>query len=445
LILYVALDTRGTFRFQERPGLMHYGMMAEAFASGQLHLKQQVDPARLRSVDPLDPSTPYPYQFDLIIWDGKYYLPREPLPGLLRAAVLYTSGVALPTGFVVVASAFGTLILLGALLQLMRRKYFPASPGWVLDYIWLSFALSAAQLYIVGRPVVYNESDAVACLFVLAGSVLLFYAFTGARRNLIAACLSGTCFGAAVACRALLVVYPACFLLIFLIFSVVRRDSIKSTIKWSLSFGTPIGLWVGALLVYNYLRFGNPADFGYAHVIVPTYRAYLYLTLGGHFFRWEHAPYQLYHYLLSFPRIVSEFPFLRYGFGEFWVNDVYVVREAVCSIFLAMPVLLLALPLPFLVRQAGIQGRLSLILVFFGISSLAVLGALSGFYGSAARYYYEFTPLLFVISFCCLAAFWDKFATTSRRKTVAKIFLALLFIGNVFMGILLGLTGAIQN
>ena len=49
LILYVALDTSGSFRFKERPGFMHYGMLAEAFVSGQLHLKQPVDPERLRS------------------------------------------------------------------------------------------------------------------------------------------------------------------------------------------------------------------------------------------------------------------------------------------------------------------------------------------------------------------------------------------------------------
>jgi hypothetical protein len=442
LIFYIALDTRGSFRFQERPGTMHYGMIAEALVSGQLHLKQQVDPGRLKSRDPLDPSTPYPYQFDLIIWDGKYYLPREPLPGLIRAAVLYTTGFALPTGIVVVTFAFGVLILLGALLWLVRRRYYSDSPSWMLWYIWISFAVSGTQLYIAGRPVVYNESDAIAIFFILAGSVLLVYAFSGARRTLITVCFSGTCFGAAVACRALLLLYPMCFLVIFLVFAAIRRDSIKTTMKWTLSFGGPVALCAGGLLAYNYLRFGDPLEFGYTHVIVPEPSAYLYLTLGGKLFRWDHVPHQLYYYLLSFPRIVSKFPFLRYHFGALWVGDIYVVREAVCSVFLAMPVLLLSLPFPFLVRRVGPQTRLSLILVFFGTSSLVVLAVLSAFYASAARYYYEFTPLLFVVSFCNLAVFWDEISTSVRRKTAAKVFLSLLFTGNVFMGLLLGVTGA---
>jgi hypothetical protein len=420
---------------------MHYGMLAEAFVSGQLHLKQQVDPDRLRSKDPLDPSTPHPYQFDLIIWNGKYYLSREPLPGLIRAVILYTTGFSLPTGVVVVTFAFGVLILLGSLLWLIRRMYFSESPIWMLVYTWLAFALSGTQLYIVGRPVVYNESDAVACFFVLGGSTLLVYAFSGARRRLVTACFSGACFGAAVASRALLVLYPACFLVIFLIFAAIRREPLTTTINWTLSFGGPVAFWVAVLLAYNYLRFGNPLDFGYSHVIVPTYRAYQYLTVGGHFFSWKHMPYQLYYYLISWPKIVGKFPYLRYPFGSLSVNDIYVVRELVCSVFLTMPVLLLSPPYLFLSRHIWPRYPLSLLLVFVGISCMAVLAALSAFYGSAARYYYEFTPLLFVLAFCNLAVFWDGITTSPRRKTLVKIVLSLLFIGNVLMGLLLGLTG----
>ncbi len=288
-ILYIALDTNGSFRFQERPGFMHYGMLAEAFVSGQLYLKQEVDPGRLRSRDPLDPSTPYPYQFDLIIWNGKYYLPREPLPGLIRAVILHAAGLPLPTGAVVVTFAFGVFLLLGAIIWLIRRRYFPESPGWMIWYIWLSFALSGAQLYIVSRPVVYHESDAVACFFVLAGCTLLVRGLSGARQGLITACLSGICFGLGLACRALLVLYPACFLLIFITFAAIRRESVKTTIGWMLSFAGPVVFCVAALLAYNYLRFGTPLDFGYSHVIVPAYSPYVYLTLGGHLFSWNLA------------------------------------------------------------------------------------------------------------------------------------------------------------
>ncbi len=424
---------------------MNYGMLAEAFVSGQLHLKQPVDPERLRSPDPLDPSTPYPYMFDAIIWNGKYYFQHEPLPGLIRAIFLYTTGIAFHTGAVVVAFAFGVFILLGALLWMMRTRYFPESPSWMLWYVWLSFALSGIQLYIVSRPVVYHEAAAGGCFFVLAGTVLMVHELSGARLGLITACLSGVCFAAAVACRALLILYPACLLASFVAFSAIRREPFRTTIECALSFGGPVFLSIIGLLAYNYLRFGDYLDFGRSHIIFPDYGQYLYLAVGGHFFSWKHVPYHLYHYLFSLPWIVGKFPFLRYPFGQFWTNGAYLIWELVCSIFITMPVLLLSVPFPFLFRRACVQDRLSLILVFFGVSSLAVLTVLSAFIGAAARYYYDFTPILFVLAFCSLAVFWDRIATSPRRKILAKVVvLSLLFMGNVLMGLLLGLTGTMQ-
>jgi hypothetical protein len=445
LVIYAALDTKGSFNFHEPPGFMNYGMLAEAFVAGQLHLKQKVDPERLKSTDPLDPSTPYPFTFDAIIWDGKYYFHHEPLPGLIRAMILYTTGFALPTGAIVVTFVLGVLILLGELLCLIRRLYFPECPAWMIWYIWLSFALSGAQLYIASRPVVYHEAVAAGCFFVLAGSTLLVHGLSGARHGVATLCLAGICFGAAVACRASLVLYPVSFLLTFLAWSAIRRESLSITTQWALSFASPVFLWSAGLLAYNYLRFGNCLDFGKSHVIFPGYPVYLYLSSGGNFFSWKHVPYHLYHYLFSLPWIVGKFPFLRYPFEEFWANGAYLVRELVCSVFITTPVLLLSLPFPFLFRRACVRDRLSLILVFFGVSSLAVLALLSAWFWAAARYYYDLTPILFILAFCNLAVFWDRIATSPRRKALAKVVLSLLFMGNVLMGLLLGLTGTMQQ
>jgi hypothetical protein len=333
---------------------------------------------------------------------------------------------------------------MGAFLWMMRGRYFPESPPWMFWYIWISFGLSGPQLYVASRPLVYHEAIAAGCFFVLAGCTLLVRALTGARHGLIAVSLAGTCFGAAAASRALLVLYPACFLVIFLIFSAIRRESITTTVKWTLAFGGPVALWVGALLAYNYFRFGDPLDFGRSHMIASLSPQYLYVNVGGHYFSWKHVPYQLYYYLLSLPLVVNRFPYLRYPFDFFWTNGIYLQRERVCSLFVVMPVLLLSLPFPFLFRRLNAEGRLSMILAFIGASSLAVLLVLCASFGSTARYYYDFTPVLFILAFCSLAAFWDRVSSSSLRKTLAKAILLLLFVGNLFMGLLLGLSGAIM-
>ncbi|MGB6068578.1 MAG: hypothetical protein WBG50_27535 [Desulfomonilaceae bacterium] len=443
-VLYTALDTKGFSRFPERPGWINYGMLAEAFTSGQLYLKQKVDQQRLNSRHPLDPATPWPFMFDTIIWNGKYYFHHEPLPGLIRAMVLYTTGLAPPTGAVVVTVTFGVLILLGVLLFFMRRRYFAKSGRWILWYIWFSFSLSGVQLYIASRPVVYHEAMAEGCFFVLAGCILLVLGLNSARHGLIAVAGAGACFGAAIACRVFLVLYPMCFLLTFLVFSAIRRESVSITAKWTLSFACPVFLSIMGLLAYNYLRFGNPLDFGKSHIIFPEYSDYLYITVGGHFFSWRHISHQLYYYLLSLPRIVRKFPFLSYPDEKLWINGVHVFRELVCSVFITMPVLLLSLPSPIIFRHRQTGDSLSLLLAFFLISSLTVLTALSSFYGSAARYYYDFTPILFILAFCSLAVLWDRAQVNSRSKKIAKGVLLLLFISNVMMGLLLACAGTKQ-
>ena len=382
--------------------------------------------------------------FDSIIWSGKYYFQHEPLPALIRVIFLYTTGLTIPTGAVVITFALGVFILLGALLSLMRRHYFPESPAWMLWYIWLSFALSGIQLYIVSRPVVYHEAVAEGCFFVLAGCTLLVSGLSGARRGFMIPCLAGLCFAVAVACRALLVLYPVSFFLSFLAFPALRRESVAATIGWALSFAAPVALSIAGLFAYNYLRFGDCLDFGKCHVIFWSYPEYLYFSVGGNFFSWKHVSYHLYHYLLSFPSTVSKFPFLRYPYEAFWINGTYMIKQLVCSVFVTMPILLLSLPSPLLIRRLQTKDKLALIVIFFGVSSVAILAALSSFIGAAARYYYDFTPILFVLAFCNLAVFWDRVTTGSRSKTIARVVLSLLFIGNLLMGLLLGLTGTIE-
>ena len=142
---------------------------------------------------------------------------------------------------------------------------------------------------------------------------------------------------------------------------------------------------------------------------------------------------------------IGKFPFLRYPFGEFWANGAHLIRELVCSVSITMPVLVVVgYPTRFSSDRLRVQDRLSLILVSLECLRWRFSAALSAFVGAAARYYYDFTPILFVVAFCNLAIFWDRIVTSPRRKTLAKVVLSLLFIGNVMMGLLLGLTGTLQ-
>ena len=70
------------------------------------------------------------------------------------------------------------------------------------------------------------------------------------------------------------------------------------------------------------------------------------LSVGGNLLQLETRSLSSLLLPLSFPSIVSKFPFLRYPNEAFWINGTYMIKELVCSVFITMPVLLLSLSFP---------------------------------------------------------------------------------------------------
>jgi len=432
LILYTGVSTEWSFTFSEVPGFMRYDMLAEALLAGQLHLKQPVDPGRLSAPDPLNPLAPYPFMFDALIWNGKYYFQHEPLPAVFHAIWIKLTGFPCRTGAMVILGAMGTLLCLGVLLLRIREVFFPDSPWWLLWFVWLTFALSGLQLYMVKRPVVYHEATALGMFFVSAGFTSFVYGITGGHRAFRLFALAGVLFGAAVACRPSLVFYPFITASCYLVSLIVRRELGRRSLSQLVIFSVPVCLAVGLLLGYNYMRFGSFFDFGREHLIFPNTSMYLYLTVDNGFFRSAHVTYHLHHYLFAWPKVAGGFPFLFHPWTARWIGDVYIMREAVCSIFIMMPVLTLLMFTPLTLRDCRDRARLLTILAICGTSFVAELGFLSFHVCAAPRYIYDFVPVLFVVVFCNVAVLWPRVAEhrTARIATVAG--LGLLFALNGF-------------
>ena len=296
-------------------------MLAEAFLSGQLHLKQEVDRERWESGDPLNPNLKRPYLFDAIIWDGKYYLKQPPLPGVLHAIWMGLTGKACLTGLVVIALGLGNFLLIGSFLSRIRRTFFPETPMWILTYCWLSFGISGIQLYAIARPVIYHEATLLGNFFVFSGFLVLLVAWQRNSRSLWYPILSGALFGAAVACRLPLILYPIFFALCYAVFSLARNEPKVPRPITIAAWAMPIMGFVSLLLGYNYLRFGSLLDFGDTYVIFPNYMHYIYLTKFNNFYRLAHIPLNLYHYLLALPEFDSSFPFQLFPSYGSWNGE----------------------------------------------------------------------------------------------------------------------------
>ncbi|MDQ7782629.1 MAG: hypothetical protein RDU20_07110 [Desulfomonilaceae bacterium] len=444
LLVYLFLNTSFSFRFTERPGVPNYEMLAESFLSGQLHLKQPVDPSRLKAHDPLDPSLPYPYLMDGLIFNGKYYFQHEPLPAIFRVLSVKLTGTSYSTGSVVVLSVWLSFLSMGSIMWKIRQVVWPSSRVWVFYYVWAGFGISGPQLYLAGAPVVYNESMAMGCAFLLAGSYFLLRGLVDRRHTTMNFALSGILFGSSIGCRAELAIYPITFCFLYFAWSLTRGGEFWLRSKQLCVLAVPVSIFGTGLLTYNYLRFGSFFDFGRSHLMFPRYITYVHTILHGDYFSLRRIPFQLYHYLLALPAVTEKFPYLRYPFGDLIYGDVYIYLQLACSIFITTPLLLLCLVLPWYFKYLPKGRSLRLPAIACLLSSVTTLVMVSTTVGSLARYMSAFTPLLYVSVFGALVGIDHKLRPALDHSKGTIGILALLFAGQLFMGLLLGLTGVVQ-
>lgn len=437
--VYLPLITKGSFQFNEIPGFPNYDMLASAFLSKQLHLKQEVDPRRLQAPNPLDPSHPSPFKFDTVIWKGKYYLQHEPFPALLHAAWTALTGRSCTTGVMIFLSVSGVLIVLALLLLNLNRWYFKSAPPWIFWGIWTSFSLSSVQLYMVSWPAIYHEAISMGSLFSLSGILFTMIALHSDNKRVGLIALAGSCFGAAVCCRASLIFYPITLLATIIAVRIFQKKHYKDIFRLFLPLLFFLGFFVLILFTYNFLRFGNPMDFGRNYLMFLSYEDYHYAILGKNTFRLKHVPIQLYLYLVSLPNISDAFPFFQIPYEtRIRIDDALIVSQRICSIFLLIPIQILIFPTPFLYRYIKTKDDLSFLTNYFVVASASIFGLLTLFHYATVRYVYDFAPILFVIAFCNFCVYWDRIQGNPKKERIAQVIFACLISATILSGLLVG-------
>jgi hypothetical protein len=444
-VAYSALNTRGTLHFSEDIRYQNFNWLAEAFLNGQLHLKQEVDPDRLKAVDPSDPNLPFPYITDAIIYNGKYYFLKEPLPAVIHALWMVVSSRSLPTGLVVVLAALVNLALMGGILLAVRAAFFPDSSKSVLWLVWLAFAFSGPQLYIVARPNVYHESIVLGISFVLGGVLALLHGLNEERRGGLYVTLAGFLFGAGLLCKSTMFVYAVFFFLFLIGRQLMVKRSYKVLLQQGLLFVTPLCCCGALLLGYNFLRFGDFLETGLRYQCLAG-KFYYYCSIDGNFARLAHIKHNLYNYLYSTPEVVNHYfvPWLRFPIQVLDDGKVLMWREKTASLFIMFPMILVSLPLLLLSRRGKQDPGLSFLVVTCFFSSLSLLAVFMTWVTAQARYTYEFTPLLFIPIFSNMAVLWDLCENSQHLRLLRFVGLTSMVTLNSVLGLYLGLNGMVQ-
>lgn len=441
--IYFSINSRGTFHFYEVEDFVNYQMLAEAFLSGQLSLKLQIDPERLKHDRPADPFLPYPILLDTIVFAGKAYFLQEPLPALIRAALMGFLSLSVPTGAVVVFAGLGSFLWIGLILFTLSSRFLPQAPKWLIWLVWTAFGLSGTQLYMISRPVVYHEAIVWGGFFALGGAAVITRALAADRLQWTTLLASGLLFGAAIACRGPFLFYSASFFAVLAVYVFGKNRDIGSVLKYLFAFSAPVGLFVAILLLYNYLRFGNMLEFGNRHLCTLDV-FYEYCCINDGFFRLAHVPYNLYDWFLRTPVYQSRFPFIEFPYVGVTHGNVLNVTEKVTSLLFMVPILIAVAAAPHAIRRKREESPLIAILAGYALSSISTFCFLNFYVLSAARYLYEFTPLLFPILFVTLSRLWEFSAGQKRQRILFHLSVGLLFVLTVVYGFALGFNGMLQ-
>ncbi|HUI08406.1 MAG TPA: tetratricopeptide repeat protein [Verrucomicrobiae bacterium] len=397
----------GTYAGTARSGLLellslnaadtYYNSLVQGFRAGQLSLRKEVPPGFTQLTDPYDPDANAPYRappyrmLDMSYYKGRLYLYFGVTPALL----LFWPFAALTGHYlfhrqaVVIFCAIGFLASVG-LVQALWRRYFAEVSVRVVAAGVLALGLAT------GVPVMLQRSDVyevpISCGYMLTmlalGAIWCSLCKPERRGRWLAA--ASVAYGLAVGARPSLLV-GAAILLVPVAQAWRKRQRIGALLLAAVGPITLIGL---GLMLYNYLRFDNPFEFGWRYELagdhgqgIMRHFSLRYLWFNFRVYFLEPAPWS------------SHFPFVREitappsPAGQGWF-------EIPFGVLTNIPVVWLALAMPMgrrdrsMEERSILRGIVTAVALFFGIC--AFMACL--FFSACIRYEVEFLAPLVLLA-----------------------------------------------
>jgi hypothetical protein len=219
----------------------YYSYLADAFLHGQLHLR-------------LRPDAP----FDLSLYHGRTYLYWPPLPAVLLAPFVAVFGIRFSDVLFNVAAASLNVALVSLVLRVATRsrvvRLYRRQRAWLV----LFFALGTVHLALAPLGGVWGTSQLTGF-----GWVSGCYFLAMAQKDRRATLGVGTTSACALLTRNNLLLaglWPAYYVICG------RHRSSKCPLVRSVALVlSPVLVAFAILATYNWIRFGNPTDIGYAY------------------------------------------------------------------------------------------------------------------------------------------------------------------------------------
>lgn len=285
----------------------HFNLLSHGFMQGHLYVDLAVPPEIVRAPNPYDPALSQitPVLHDASYYRGHYYLYFGPAPVItlfVPFTLLTGRDLPLPVG-VWIFSIVGYGALVG-IFFFVQRRHFPAAGTPAIIAALLALGSGSMLLTVFRRSHIWELSVAAGyCFFTI--SLLCLVRALYSRRATTWAAAGGLALGLAVASRPTYLLCSVLFVLPLWFRKQKRADA--SGYGWPalLASGMICGAIGLALAGYNYVRFGNPLEFGVTYQLSGTGE------LTNRHFSLSYVGFNFQMYFVSALRWVATFPFLN--------------------------------------------------------------------------------------------------------------------------------------
>ena len=387
----------------------YYNLLIKGFRSGHLSLAVETPPGVLRLQDPYDPKQNAPFgMHDVSYFKGKFYL----YFGVAPAVTLYWPFLAVTGHYLEDSQAlliFASIGFLAAAILVcrIRQVYFPKM-GVIAEACGV-LAVGFANMVpvLLRRQQIYELAVGAADAFFLVALLGLFLGLHANRRHLWLATAS-VAYGLAIASRPTYVFGGVILLApVWADWNAGRAGTQGGRTRW---IGTaaaslmPAAAVVAGLMLYNFLRFESPFEFGQRLAFSGSDE-----TQITHF-SLSYVWFNCRAYLFAPAQLSSFFPFVRVIWlptgpvGHFGIEDPYGVLPDI-------PFVVLAALAPLAV--AG-RPRLALLALAAAVAGLSAAAVIFMFQFATNRYMVDFLPAFILLA---VLGFWG---TLDRLRSPAR-------------------------
>jgi tetratricopeptide (TPR) repeat protein len=419
----------------------HYNLLVRGFQRGQLSLDKAAPPQLAKLPDPYDPVANERYRIGYGLHDMTYYKGRLYLYfGISPALLLFWPWVALTGHYMFHHHAVAIFCAVGFLvnalvLRALWRRYFPEVSVMVVAAGMLALGLAT------GVPILLQRAEfwevAVSCGTALGTLMLgwLWVAVMKPARRVWWVAAASLALGFAAGARPFLILCAPILLMPAIIAWFETPVGARKRLPWRLVVAAvvPVSFCLAGLMLYNYLRFGNPLEFGETYQLAGDRQNIQHFSL-------RYAWFNFCVYFLEPVRWTREFPFATditspaVPRGHADIEDPFGILTNIPVVWFA-----LAAPLALWGRAAvdrlRLRGFLGAVAVYFGICA----GVLGLFYGTCSRYETEYLPMLVFLAVVGILSVERVLAARPRRRLAVRTVWVVLLVFSVGFNLLEGL------